>query len=218
MKALTYCLFAVAAFAALPSAHAAGNIGYRCTAANGSVSFQDKPCPDGQQSQSFEYERAAAPEPAASDAAAAEPAAPAPLAQTPPSSPSISATPPPRPPPPTLFRCVRADNDKVYFNETGQTQPYQVPAGVVGLPGSRLGDQVQGSAPESNRPPVAAPNIATAFVTVQDRCEQLTPAEACRGLRSQLEANLEKQRSASKEERPGMQAEANALVDKLAGC
>lgn len=216
MKALTYSLFAVAACATLPSAYAAGNVGYRCTAANGSVSFQDKPCAGGQQSQPFEYERAPQPDPDAP--APTGPAQPASPAQDPSGTLSIPATPPPRPPPPTLFRCVRADNEKVYFSETGQTQPYQVPAGVVGLPGSRLGDQVQGSAPESNRPPVVAPNIATAFVTVQDRCEQLTPAEACRGLRSQLEANLEKQRRASKEERAGMQAEANTLVDKLTGC
>lgn len=217
MKALTYCLFAATAVAALPPAQAASNVGYRCTGANGSVSFQDKPCAGGQQSQSFEYERAAEPQPAeiqpAPAAAPVEPAA---------AKPAISATPPPRPPPPILFRCVRADNEKVYFSESGQTQPYQVPAGIVGLPGSRLGDQVRGSAPESNRPGVIAPgtaaDIANAFVTVQDRCEQLTPAEACRGLRSQLETNLDKQRTAEKDERPGLKVEATTLVDKLAGC
>lgn len=214
MKALTYCLFAATACTVMAPAHTATNVGYRCTGANGSVSFQDKPCAGGQQSQPFQYERAPVePDPAAAPAEAA--AAPAPAEAD---KPAISATPPPRPPPPVLFRCVRADNEKVYFSETGQTQPYQVPAGVVGLPGSRLGDQVRGSAPESNRPAVAAPNIATAFVAVQDRCDQLTPAEACRELRGQLETNMDKQRSASKDERPGLKVEANALVDKLAGC
>lgn len=218
MKALTYCLFAATVAAPFAPAHAATHVGYRCTAANGTVSFQDKPCAGGQQSQSFQYDRAPEPDPAA---APTDPAAPPP-AEPEVSKPAISATPPPRPPPPILFRCVRADNEKVYFSETGQTQPYQVPAGVVGLPGGRLGDQVRGSAPESNRPGVVAPgtaaDIANAFVTVQDRCEQLTPAEACRGLRSQLEANLDKQRSSNQDERPGLKVEASALVDKLAGC
>ncbi|TDR48904.1 hypothetical protein DFR29_101528 [Tahibacter aquaticus] len=218
MKPLPYCLIVLAGCALAQSGAAATNTGYRCTGANGSVSFQDKPCAGGQQSKPFEYDRTAAP-----PGEGAAPAEPAPIEESPPlQKPAISAVPPPRPPPPILFRCVRADNEKVYYSETGQTQSYQVPAGVVGLPGSRLGDQVRMSAPESNRPAVAAPggaaSIATAFVTVQDRCEQLTPAEACRALRAQLEENLDKQRRADKSERPGLEAEAIALVDKQAGC
>lgn len=218
MRPLPYCLIILVGGALAQPAAAATNTGYRCTGANGSVSFQDKPCASGQQSKPFEYDRAEVPPP--SDAATAADAAPP--AESSPQKPAISAVPPPRPPPPILFRCVRADNEKVYYSETGQTQPYQVPAGVVGLPGSRLGDQVRMSAPESNRPAIASPGtaagIATAFVTVQDRCDQLTPAEACRALRAQLEENLDKQRNAGKSERPGLEAEAVPLVDKLAGC
>lgn len=217
MRTLPYCLIVLLGGVLAQPAAAATNTGYRCTGANGSVSFQDKPCASGQQSKPFEYDRAEAPP---SDAATPVDAAPA--AESPPLPPAISALPPPRPPAPILFRCVRADNEKIYYSETGQTQPYQVPAGVVGLPGSRLGDQVRMSAPESNRPAVVGPGtaagIATAFITVQDRCEQLTPAEACRALRTQLEENLAKQRSAGKSERPGLEAEAIPLVDKLAGC
>jgi hypothetical protein len=113
---------------------------------------------------------------------------------------------------------VRADNGKVYYSETGETRPYQVPAGVVGLPGSSLGSNATVSAPELNRPGVAAPSIAAAYVEVRDTCEPLSPAEACRVLRGQLEDNLARQRSASREEREGLSHEARTLADKVAGC
>ncbi|HSX58978.1 MAG TPA: DUF4124 domain-containing protein [Tahibacter sp.] len=222
---LRLLLIAAAGAASAGPAAAATNTGYRCTDANGTVSFQDKPCRSDQQSRSFEYDRAPPPPPeeiVAEDGTtvpADEPVAAAPARPEPPAMP---APPPPRPPPPVLFRCVRADNDKVYFSETGETRPYRVPAGVVGLPGSPLGDNATVSAPELNRPPVAdgsgANAIAAAYVEVRDRCEQLVPAEACRALRSQLDENLSRQRGASRDERPGLANEARALADKLAGC
>jgi len=208
--------------AAAPNPTANTNIGYRCTDANGAVSFQDRPCRGDQKSSSFEYERTPPPPP---EEAVPVDGAEAPVEQAAaparPEPPAMPAPPPPRPPAPVLYRCVRADNDKVYFSETGETPPYRVPAGVVGLPGSPLGDNAHVSAPELNRPPVDGSGnntVASAYVEVRDRCEQLVPAEACRALRSQLDENLSKQRSASREERAGLAGEARTLADKLAGC
>lgn len=204
--------------AAAPNPTANTNVGYRCTDANGAVSFQDRPCRSDQQSSSFQYERTPPPEEATPvDGAPVEQAATPPR----PEPPAMPAPPPPRPPVPVMYRCVRADNDKVYFSETGETPPYRVPAGVVGLPGSPLGDNAHVSAPELNRPPVDGSGnnaVAAAYVEVRDRCEQLVPAEACRALRSQLDENLSKQRSATREERAGLAGEARTLADKLAGC
>lgn len=224
MTTLSRFVLIAAACASTGTAVAASNTGYRCTDANGAVSFQDKPCRGDQQSRSFEYERNPPPppedaEPQTADASA-EPAAP-PVA-TRPEPPAMPAPPPPRPPVPVLFRCVRADNDKIYFSETGDTPPYRVPAGVVGLPGSPLRDNAHVSAPELNRPPVADGSgenaIATAYVEVRDRCEQLVPAEACRALRGQLDENLSRQRGATRDERAGLAGQARTLADKLAGC
>ena len=107
-------------------------------------------------------------------------------------------------------------------SESGETPPYRVPAGVVGLPGSSLRDNAHVSAPELNRPPVADGSgenaVAAAYVEVRDRCEQLVPAEACRALRSQLDDNLARQRGATRDERAGLAGEARKLADKLAGC
>lgn len=213
MKALT-CLLTVLGASACAAAVAASNTAYRCTDASGTISFQDKPCRSGQESQSFEYQRdppppAASPDPPPLNAEAQ--AAPEPPA-------SVPAPPPPRPPVPPVFKCVRADNDKTYYSDTGETRPYQVPAGVLGAPGSSLGASAAPSAPELNRPGVAAPGIAAAYVEVRDRCEQLSPAEACRVLRGQLDENLTRQRRASPEEREGLAREAHALADKVAGC
>lgn len=196
---------------------AATSTGFRCTDANGAISFQDKPCGGGQQSKAFEYLRDPPPpaeDPQAEPPAEAAAAEPAPRA--------MPAPPPPRPPVPALYQCVRADNDKIYYSETGETRPYQVPAGVVGLPGSSLADNAHVSAPELNRPPVAEPGganvLAGAYVEVRDTCQKMVPAEACRALRSQLDDNLSRQRSASKDERAGLANEARVLADKLAGC
>lgn len=215
------CASASPAFAA-PNTTPNTNVGYRCTDASGAVSFQDRPCRSDQQSRPFEYERTPPPPPdeiAPIDGAQA----PAEQAAVParPEPPAMPAPPPPRPPVPVLYRCVRADNDKVYYSETGETAPYRVPAGVVGLPGSPLGDNAHVSAPELNRPPVDGSGnnaVAAAYVEVRDRCEQLVPAEACRALRAQLDENLSKQRSATRDERAGLAGEARTLADKLAGC
>lgn len=224
MTTLSRFVLIAAACASTGTAVAASNTGYRCTDANGAVSFQDRPCRDDQQSRAFEYERNPPPPPEDAETqtadAATEPAAP-PVA-TRPEPPAMPAPPPPRPPVPVLFRCVRADNDKVYFSETGDTPPYLVPAGVVGLPGSPLRDNAHVSAPELNRPPVADGSgenaVAAAYVEVRDRCEQLVPAEACRALRSQLDENLSRQRGATRDERAGLADQARTLADKLAGC
>lgn len=227
MTTLLRLALIAAACVSTGSAIAASNTGYRCTDANGAVSFQDKPCRSDQQSRAFEYERTPPPPPEgeATETAEATPEA-APAAEPAPrirqEPPAMPAPPPPRPPPPELYRCVRADNDKVYFSETGDTPPYRVPAGVVGLPGSPLRDNAHVSAPELNRPPVADGSgenaVAAAYVEVRDRCEKLVPAEACRALRSQLDENLARQRGATRDERAGLATEARTLADKLAGC
>lgn len=212
-------LIAAAALAAGPLA-AATKTAYRCTDEHGAIAFQDKPCRGDQKSQSFEYEPAPPPPPAeAQEPVPEEPTAAMP---PPPEPSSLPAPPPPRPPAPTLFRCVRADNDKVYYSETGDTPPYRVPAGILGLPGSRPGTPEHMSAPEANRPPVSEPGgadaLAATYVEVRDRCERLSPAEACRALRAQLDDNLSRQRNVGQAERTGLSSEARVLADKLAGC
>lgn len=214
---LRLVLFAAAACLSAGPLGAATNTGYRCTDASGVISFQDKPCRSGQQSKAFEYLRD--PPPSAEDAQA-EPAQETAAAEPVPRA--TPAPPPPRPPAPALYQCVRADNGKIYYSETGETVPYQVPAGVVGLPGSSLSDNAHVSAPELNRPPVAesagGSALAGAYVEVRDTCQKLVPAEACRALRSQLDDNLSRQRRVSRDERTGLADEARVLADKLAGC
>lgn len=213
MNALPRLILAAVSLLAAPGA-AATQTAYRCTDAQGRIAFQDRPCRRDEQSHAFEYQRQA-PASAAQVEIEPEPVAPAPPAAMP-------APPPPRPPVPTVYRCVRADNEQIYYSETGETASYLAPAAVVGLGGGSAASATQPSAPEIGAAPVrtdpAAAALGSAYVEVRDRCERLVPAEACRALRGQLDDNLARQRSVGKDERVPLAEQARALAEKLAGC
>lgn len=194
------------------TAHA--ETGYRCVDAAGRVAFQDRPCPAGSAASSFRYER---PPPG-------PPPAPAPVEAKPDTLPAPPA-PPPRVPVTPLFACTNAVNGDHYLSETGVTQPYLAPLGVLGWPPRTLNETARSSgvsAPEMNRPSVSAPTgsnaLAGAYVTVQDQCRRLSDYDACAARRKELGDNRSRQRNAFKAERATLEPREAALEQALAGC
>lgn len=189
---------------------------YQCTGSNGQVSFQDKPCAPGQRQQTVQLD----------DSQPAMPAPPpAPRAQeedTPPPPPQH--TPEPMAPLPVMYACVRATDGKPYFSDNGNTQPYQVPYGILGsssLPLSQVygpGGGGGASAPELNRGNITPGLIARRYVWVQDECREMTPDETCHALRDALDEVETKLRRAFKSDQPPLEKREATLRAELHNC
>jgi len=204
-------LVALAAAGAVP----AGTV-YKCQA-GGQTIYQQMPCAKNQRQQTIELQASApadgrvTPMPSAPPSAAAD--------APPPPAPAIGA------PPPVLYGCVRATDGKPYTSTNGRPEPYLAPLGVLGAVSRPLADTYGSpgaaiaSAPELNRGKGNAAAVATSnYVWVQDQCRQLSPAEACRALRDDADANQRSIRNAFRSERAPLEAKEAALREQLQGC
>jgi hypothetical protein len=191
---------------------------YKCTAMDGGVTYQDKPCPANRTQSTLEL----------SDVPIVTPA-PAPVESTAPMSASTAsapaAAPLPPPPLPTMYACTTYDGEKKYLSDT-LPRPYPVPLGVLGYPGQSL-DQAYGgpdriglSAPEEARKPTIGrgPLIANAQVMVQDHCVPAPRSQVCDELRRRFNANHEKLRMAFPSEKAPFQQREDQLNAQLKGC
>lgn len=190
---------------------------YRCTASNGSVAFQDKPCASGQRQTVLDVPSQAPPG-----------YVPPPVATTMP--PVASALPPPAyvPPPPaplpSMYECVGAVNGKHYLTRS-PPGPYLAPLGVMGYPPQSLSHAYRGnggagmSAPELSRPRVAAgPRIATGMTEVEDNCVPATRAQVCAFVQKQDAANEHALRLAMRSEQPPLLQRQRELQEQLRNC
>ena len=198
------------------SAPTAGETVYKCTGANGAVTYQDAPCPRAQKQQPIHLvdtqpEPAAAPPPA--------PALPATEVATGP-----RAAPFPAAPLPVLYQCQRATDGKTYLSRNGDPQPYQAPFGVLGAVQAPLasvygpGGGGGASAPELNRGKVTSALVANNYVWVQDVCRELGPQETCEALQDEYDANEHKLRQAFKSERAPFEQREAELQAQLSSC
>lgn len=190
---------------------------YRCTASNGSVAFQDKPCATGQQQKMIDVPSRAPPG-----------YVPPPVATSLP--PVASALPPPAyvPPPPAplpvMYACVGAVNGKHYLARTPPA-PYLAPLGVMGYPPRSL-SQTYGapggagmSAPElAPKPRIGGPRIATGMTEVQDYCLPATQAQVCTFVQKQYDENDHALHLAMRSEQPPLEQREQALRDQLRNC
>jgi hypothetical protein len=207
-----------AAFALLVvAAVASAGTGYKCVSADGSVSFQDRPCPREASSSQFEYrdEQAAAARDTAPTSAPAQPTQAPMQNETPPSGPDV--------PPPEFYACTRPDGAR-YYSDNGVSVPYAMPLGVLGYPPLSLDSTAHlgVSAPEVSHPPILKPgsgsDIAASYVMVKDVCRRLPPEAACAALRSERDKIDRQAQRAFKEDRPPLEARRRTLDYKLAGC
>lgn len=211
---LRCCALTVLVFLAAP---AWAGTAYQCTAANGKVSYQDKPCATGQRQQTLQLDDS-------------EPSMPARAPAPAPSTPAGASSPPaPRPAPPdaplpVMYACMRATDGKTYLSENGNPPPYQAPYGILGasqLPLSQVygpGGGGGASAPELNRGKITPGLVARHYVWVQDSCRELTPGETCRALRDAYDEVETKLQRAFKSDRPPLEKREATLLSQLRGC
>lgn len=191
---------------------------YKCTAHDGAVTYQDKPCPKPQRQIAMEFSDAPIVTPAPAPAPIAT-AAPAPAATV-----SMAPAMPPPSPLPTMYACTSYDGEKRYLSDT-MPVPYPVPLGALGYPGQGL-SQAYGanglgmSAPEEARKPTLRPGplIADAQVMVQDHCVPAPRDQECDELRRRFDANHEKLRMAFPSEKAPFQQREDELNAQLKGC
>jgi hypothetical protein len=189
---------------------------YKCQA-GGQTIYQQTPCAKSQRQQIIQLQDSAP----ADGRVAPMPGAPPPRDEAVATPPSPAAMAPPT----VLFGCIRATDGKPYTSANGNPEPYMAPLGVLGEVGGSLGDTYGGrnaavaSAPELNRGKGNAAAVATRnYVWVQDQCRQLSPAEACRALRNDAEANQRQIRNAFKSERAPLEAKDAQLRAQMQGC
>jgi hypothetical protein len=191
----------------------------RCTAADGSVIYQDRPCANGQAQQSIQLpddppRASATPEAEPSidaDSTPAEPAPEAPVA-------AVAG--------PEFLLCTRADGSR-YISEDGAGGGTGVPYAMVGGSGKGLADVYGGrngagvSAPgmrQIPRIPGGGRSWAGAQVWIEDECHHAGPREACAWLSSELTRVTRKLEHAFSDTTPGLKQEEAALRERMHGC
>ena len=193
---------------------------YKCTNAQGDVTYQDKPCARDDKEVTLRL----ADEPDA-------PPQPAPAAEAPP---SIQPPPPPAEPRrpsralPPLWVCANAEDGSRYISRNGAPPPRLVPLGVLGYPPKTLaeayppGASNRMSAPEMNKTPVdtsARGSIGAGYTQVQDECVQLTAEQTCEALHQEYDQlSYKLSRARFKDEQAKLGAEVDDIEKDLRGC
>lgn len=192
----------------------AAETAYKCTGADGRVTYQDAPCPAHARQQTIIL--------ADPGSAAPAPQAPAPAQATPPpDAPPTAAA--PAAPLPALYRCQKATDGSSYVSGNGRPAPYAVPFGMLGALSQPLGS-VYGtggagaSAPELNRGRVTAGLVASNYVWVRDVCRPMDVQETCEALQQQYDDNEHKLRQAFKSEQAPFARREAELEAQLANC
>ncbi|HET7222722.1 MAG TPA: DUF4124 domain-containing protein [Rhodanobacteraceae bacterium] len=191
---------------------------YRCTAANGRVSYQDRACAHGQKQKIIDVPSHAPPGYVPPPVAAAS--TPEAGADMQPAPASVS---PPPPALPTMYMCVGAVNGKQYLARS-PPPPYLAPLGVMGYPPQSLSQAygtrggADASAPELSKPRIGGPRIATGMTEVQDFCLPATQAEVCGYVQREYDANHRKLRMAMPHEQPPLEQREQQLSAQLKNC
>ena len=189
---------------------------YRCTAANGSVSFQDHACARGQKQMVIDVPSHAPP------GYVPPPAAVAPDVATSASPPPVYVPPAPSPLP-AMYECVGAVNGKQYLTQS-PPPPYLAPVGVMGYPPQSLSRAYGApggagmSAPELSKLRIGGPRIASGMTEVQDTCLPATQAQVCGYVQREYDDNHRKLRMAMPHEQPPLEEREQQLQDQLRNC
>lgn len=209
-------ILALTLLLAPPSAAFAADA-YKCTAVDGSVSFQDRPCNASTRQQSLRLPDYAPPP--APDADAVE--------NVPPAEPSLRPAPAAdRTPAPSFFLCTRYDGSR-YLSDTGVGDRYAVPYGLLGGSGRSLAQSYGGrdgigvSAPGLRKIPTLAAAkapFASTYVQVADECHRPVPQEACAYLRDELDRVRGKLRRAFSDTEAQLKQQERELRARQRGC
>ena len=190
----------------------------RCTAADGSIVYQDRPCASGQAQQTLQLPD----DPPPPAAAEPEPAADAPaLPDEPAPEPPVPAI-----PAPGFVLCTRADGSR-YISDDGFVGGTGVPYGMLAGSGRSLAETYGGrqgvgiSAPgvrEVPRIPAGQAPFAGAQVWIADECHHARAEEACAWLGGELARVRKKLEHAFSDVEPQLKQEQAALLERMRGC
>jgi hypothetical protein len=203
-------ILCVIVLAALASASARAQAVYKCRLDDGSLSYQDSPCTEGQTLPPPVLDPIPpAPLPAAQAQDLA--AAPAPTASAP--TPAPAAT-----PLPTLYRCTPLDGTP-YVTPNSKPRGRYVPYWSVAPTGinSGIAGRVPIGAPRPKQPidrPLSP--AASAYVYVEDRCHPMARAELCAYWRQRGDEVRRERQAAFFEQREALEQEQAGLRDYLA--
>lgn len=211
-------LLAACLHASAPSTHAVEV--FRCTASDGSIVYQDRPCAGGQAQQTLQLPDDPAPP--------AEAPERAPVAEAPAPPVEPAPQPPQAEPPggPRFLLCTRADGSR-YINEDGVIGRTAVPFGMVAGSGQGLAEAYGGrngigvSAPglrDIPSIPAGDAPLAGAYVWIDDECHHAGPREACAWLGSRLDEVGKKLKRAFSDTAPQLKQEQAALRERMRGC
>lgn len=175
---------------------------YKCTSAQGQVTYQGTPCKHDQKQQTLQLDdnEPGSPPPRDVDSDTQPPA----------------ARPSPRPPvlqtpPPVMYSCTRVTDGKTYLSNNGNPAPYYAPLAMTGIIPTPLG-QIS--------PHVAAnaAMIASHYTLVQDQCQPMSPQDTCSELRSEYDDNEKKLSRAFQSDLPALQQRESELLAELSHC
>lgn len=188
---------------------------YKCTAADGTVGFQDHPCIASTREERIHFVEYATPP--AVQTPAAEPAAEAP------SAPTVQAPATARAALPAAFLCTRFDGSR-YLSDDGVGATNWVPYEAVqpnrdlaSAYGGRNGAGV--SAPGTSEPPHTTSAYAgSAYVRVDDECRRVAPEEACAFLQKELDEVHGRLRRSFSDTEAGLRQRQHELEERMRGC
>lgn len=139
---------------------------YQCTEADGSITVQTGPCPEGvpQRTRVVDVPPPLTLQPPHVEGRTLQPTS---LPQLDAGTATAEEPPPERTLPPTLFRCTRYDNTR-YLHETGEPEPHCRPLETVGIGG------------------VPGIGAGVACERVRDECEPVPEPELCQAWETRL--------------------------------
>jgi hypothetical protein len=182
---------------------------YKCRAADGALTYQDSPCPEGTEQ----------PAPRIAPPPLYVPAVPELAARPEPAQRSGDVQPvrEPPPPPPALHRCYDGVSGKDYVTDTPQQNLRYVPLWTVlpsaGYFGAVTAEVRAGMAPSGGGVSAGAYGQYTA---VEDRCRQMPLGEMCGYWSQHVDEVRSQRRRAFKDRRGGLEQEESELRDLLA--
>lgn len=202
----------------LASPLASAAVAFKCTARDGAVSFQDRPCAVNEHAETLQL----AEDPPLQTAGNVAPAMPP--ADAPAKAVASLPTPPQRSPP-TGFLCTRDDGSR-YLSDTGIAQRRAVPLAMLGVPSLGLADAYGAGGAGISAPGVRATSgnrllhgsLGAAYVWIEDTCARASGEQICEFLSREIDQSERTLRLAFSDTTAQVKAEIAALRARAIDC
>jgi hypothetical protein len=175
---------------------------YKCTSAQGQVTYQGMPCKRDQKQQALQLDDNEPGSPPPQDASDQ----PQQFAVAPSPRPVV-----PKTPPSVMYSCTRATDGTTYLSSNGNPPPYYAPLAMTNILPTPLGQT-------SPHVTANAAMVASHYTLVQDRCQPMSPQDTCSALRDEYDDIEKKLSRAFKSDLPALQQRESELIAELNHC